>query len=140
VNLDKAKGVIKRVDERFKKELDIGHPLREVRDLFPQVGEFQNGGFVPRSSYNLPAHGEFVFGKPYRNADGGNGCQVHRNGEDVGEIHINRVLELFAELKGGRGGGGGEDYVYLLEGVDKILVEQSLYLLRLQIVGVVVAG
>src|SRR5690348_14494128 len=97
---------------------------------------------------------EDIFGKevaqqlqPYRQAiaeaardrDTADTCQVRRNGEYVLEIHFVRIRYL-ANLECHRWRGGTDQHIETFESAGEIFRDQRAHLLRLLIIGVVVAG
>src|SRR5262245_31656521 len=72
-----------------------------IGGLFVGVGEFQNGGFAEGFSQKLEADWEFrICSEAAGDADAANAGEVAGNGEDVGEVHLQRVAGFFADLKG----------------------------------------
>src|SRR5688572_2520931 len=54
-------------------------------------------------------------GEAAGDADAGDGGDVAGDGEDVGEVHLERVAALLADLERGRRRSGGDDDVALLK-------------------------
>ena len=50
-----------------------------------------------------------------RHADGGHSHDAGRYGEDVGQVHFERVVHLVADAEGREGRGRPEDHIDLLE-------------------------
>src|SRR5262245_3559521 len=79
-------------------------------------------------------------GEPGRNRKAGKAGHVHRHGEDVLEIHGERVAGLLAERERGRRRGRRQHDVDLAPGLVEVALDKRADLLRLEVVGVVVAG
>src|SRR5436190_7821409 len=62
-----------------------------------------------------------------------------RDGEDVIEVHLHRIIAFRADGERGGGGGGPEDDIALRERLHEIARDQAADLLRLEVIGVVVA-
>src|SRR3954466_3489774 len=65
--------------------------------------------------------------------------QRRRDGEDVIEVHLHRIIAFRADGERGGGGGGPEDDIALRERLHEISRDQAADLLRLEVIGVVVA-
>src|SRR3972149_960462 len=76
------------------------------RGLLVGVGRAQQRGLVERFADQLEPDGEPALGEAARQREAREPRQVHRDREDVAEVHLERVL-LLAELEGDVGGGGG---------------------------------
>src|SRR5205807_2983427 len=94
--------------------------------LFEGVGELEDAGFAERGAEDLEADGE-VFLRRFAAGDGDARDTGERagNGVDVGEVHLKRVVGLFAEFKGGDGGRGRDNGVDLGESVAEILGDEG---------------
>ena len=81
-----------------------------------------------------------LLGKPARHRDAGHAGEVRRDGGDVVEVHRQRVVELLAdpERRGRRR--RRDQHVGLLERGREVALDQGPHLLRLPVVGVVVAA
>ncbi len=78
--------------------------------------------------------------KPARHRQARQARHVHRHGEDVVQIHLERVrATLRAEREGGRRRRRRQDRVDLFEGVIEVALDERAHLLRLQVIGVVIA-
>ena len=66
--------------------------------------------------------------------------QVRAHRVQVEEVHRQRVVDLLADLEGGRGRDRPDDQVDLLEGPVEVLADQAPHLEGLLVIGVVVAG
>src|SRR5438067_13425208 len=83
-----------------------------VRRLLVHAGDAEQPGFAEGGAEELKAEGEGLVarGEAAGEADAGDGGDVARDGEDVAEVHLQRVAGLLAGLEG-RGGarGAGDD-------------------------------
>src|SRR5712664_3355153 len=91
---------------------------RRAAGLFEGVGELQDTSFAESWAKDLEPDRE-IFLRRFAAGDGdardaGKGAS---DGVNVGEIHLERVVGLFAELEGGDGGSGGDNGVDFGEGV-----------------------
>ena len=75
-----------------------------------------------------------------RHGDAGQAGEVHGYRVNVVEVHLERIVELFPEAEGGGRGHRGQDDVAGLEGALEVAPDEGADFLRLQVVGVVVAG
>src|SRR5881394_1067500 len=66
-----------------------------------------------------------------RNGERGQPGERRRDGEDVAEVHLHRVLGLRTELERGGRRSGSENQVALLEGTREVLRDQAPDLLRM---------
>ena len=78
--------------------------------------------------------------KPHGHADRRQAGEVRADGEDVGQIHLQRIGDALAELERRGRAGRHRDDVDPLERVLVVAADERAHLLRLQIVRVVVAG
>src|SRR5882724_9076933 len=109
--------------------------------LFEGVGELEDAGFAERGAEDLEADGEVFLGRfAAGDGDAGDTGEGAGDGVDVGEVHLEGVVGLFAEFEGGDGGGRRDDGVDLGESVAEILGDEGADLLAFEVVGVVVAG
>ena len=66
--------------------------------------------------------------------------QIHRNGVNIGQVHGDRIIHFFAQIKGyGRRSWPG-NYVHLIKRPAEIIANQPADLLRLKVIGVVITG
>ena len=72
--------------------------------------------------------------------DAGDAGEVGGDGEDVGEIFLERIGTGGTDFAGGAGDDGGEDGVDFLEGVLEVAADEGADFLGAAVVGVVVAG
>ena len=73
-------------------------------------------------------------------ADSGDARQAGGDGVDVGKVHLERVVHLFAELEGRNGGRGGDDDVDFVKRLDEVARNEGPHFLGFQIVGIIIAG
>ena len=71
--------------------------------LLVGVGDAEHDFLAPFGADDLEADGELVGGEAAGDGDAADAGEVDGDGEDVGEIHLERVLCPLAELEGGRG-------------------------------------
>src|SRR5690606_15201784 len=75
-----------------------------------------------------------------RHRQAGDAGEVGGNGVDVLEVGRHRVTAFLADFPGQVRRGRAEDHVDVLEGADKVVLDQPADLLGLDVVGVVVTG
>jgi hypothetical protein len=66
--------------------------------------------------------------------------QVHREGEYVGQVHLQRVIWTFSPMRKAVVGVSGSDHVHLGRRASKSCLDEGAHLLGLEVVGVVIAG
>ena len=111
--------------------------------MFVGVGDLEQFGLAEGLADQLEPHGErfsIHLGESAREADAADPGQIDGDGENVGEVHPQRVVAPVAHLEGGLGRGGADDGIHLLKGAGKVLPDQRADFLRAQVVGVVVAA
>ena len=81
-----------------------------------------------------------LVGQAARHRDAGHAREVGGDGRQVVEVHRQRVVELLAELERRRRRGRREQHVGVGERLREVLADQRAHLLRLAVVGVVVAA
>ena len=74
--------------------MPVGRQLILVRDI-------QHARFVEIIADDLQAHGHVVRAEAARNRHAGQPGEVHRDGVDVGQIHLYRVVVFFSEVERG---------------------------------------
>src|SRR5208337_2499043 len=89
---------------------------------------------------DLEPDGEPARAEATGEGDGRHAGEVHGDGEDVREVHLERILYLLPETEGRGRGSGGTDHVASFKGLFKIGLNEGPYLGGLPVVGVVVAG
>ena len=95
--------------------------------------------FVKRLADQLQAQRQAVFGQAGRHRDARQPGQIHRHGEDVLQIHLDRIGGLGAHAEGRAGRGRGQQHVALLEGLLEVALDQGAQLLGAGVIGVVIA-
>src|SRR3954468_8076849 len=105
-----------------------------IRRLIVSMRNLQNRLFAEWLAEKLQANWQLrILRKSARQAETAYAGEVARNREDVGEIHLHRVVGFFAGFERGRRRGGRDDGIHLLEGFQKILPDQRANFLRAQI-------
>src|SRR5256714_13227400 len=104
------------------------------------VGEAQNGRLAPVAAHELEADGQSRRREAAGDAYAGHAREVRHACVDVRQIHRERVVGLLAEAERGRRRGRRQDGVTLLKGFEEVALYERASLLRLEVVGVVVAG
>ena len=79
-------------------------------------------------------------GKSARHGDARNPGQIGRDRENIGQIHLQRIVRFLADFKRGRRRGGREDHIAFLEGFVKVAADERPHLRGFAVVGVVVTG
>ena len=79
-------------------------------------------------------------GKPAREAQTADSCQVRGDGEDVSKVHLEGVVGLLPESECRLGRCRGDDGVHLGKGLVEVPPDQRTNLLRPEVVGVIVAA
>ena len=82
--------------------------------------------------------GVFDFGEAAGDGDAGVAGEVGGDGEDVGEVHFQRVAGALAGFEGGLGAGGADDGVDFLERFGEVAPDEGADFLGAEVVGVVV--
>ena len=88
----------------------------------------------------MPAGSPSSSARPLGQRHAGDAGEVGRDGGDVVEVHGHRVVELVAELERRGRCGRADQHVDLLEGRREVVRDEPAHLLRLAVVGVVVAA
>src|SRR5262247_2460819 len=78
--------------------------------------------------------------KPARNGDPRDAGEVDGNGKDVGEIHLQGIVDLFPNLEGRCRRNWSDEHIDTSESLLKIPPDQRPDLLRLSIIGLIVAS
>ena len=87
----------------------------------------------------MQADGQIPVIKATRHTHGADPRQVHRHREDVAQVHLQRVLALLANAEGGGGSHRAGDGIHIGKGAGKVILDEGAHLLRLAVVGVIVA-
>ena len=88
---------------------------------------------------DVQTHRKIVLPEPARDRHRGQPGEVGGDRIDVVQVHLHRVRGLGADFEGDRGRGRPHDEVALLERRHEVVCDQPTDLLRLEVVGVVVA-
>ncbi len=95
--------------------------------------------FLKVGRYELQSYGKTVLGKTARNRYAREPRHVHRDREDVREVHLNRIVDLLADLKRRRWCNRTVYGVTLLERFLKIGCYECSRLRGLQVVRIIIA-
>ena len=109
-----------------------------VRVLFKIICRLDKRFFTEMISKKLHADGKAPGRKSAWHRYAGNTGQVGRQGENVGQIHRERIACFFPDFKGRGGGHRREEYITGLEGGFKIPGNKSPYLGGFSVVSIVV--
>ena len=107
---------------------------------FDGAGDAEGRAFAEMAGENLHAHGKAGFGCAARYGDAADAGEAGGDGVDVGKVHGQRIVALLADFEGRGRRGGRYDGVDFGKGAQEFLGEDAADLLRLEVVGVVVAG
>src|SRR5215471_293327 len=110
------------------------------RRVLHYMGEAEDSGFVEVFAQDLQADGQARLRLAAGDTDPRHADQIADYRIDVGQIHLQRIVSFFAQLKGWRGCGGSDNRVHLAEGLFKVASQQSADSLGFQVIGIVVAG
>src|SRR5260221_11563612 len=102
-----------------KRDLDSQTARHLVR-----TGHAERDVLAPLRRQYLQAHGQTP-AHPAGHADAWEARQVAAEGEDIAEVHRQRVLGLRAQLEGDRGRGRADDGVALLERVVEVALDEG---------------
>jgi hypothetical protein len=105
--------------------------------VFEGVRYPQYRGFVQAAPGELEADGETPACQPARHANRRQAGQVRADGEDIREIHLQRVVHALAELERGHGARRHQHGVDLRKCLIEIAPDQRAHLLGALVVGVV---
>src|SRR5260370_42016593 len=92
------------------------------------------------AAQNLKSNGQARTGGAAGDTDPRDTGQIASDRVDVGQVHGQRVIGLFADLESRGGRGGGDDGVHFLKSRFKVTGQERADFLRLEVVGAVVAG
>jgi len=112
----------------------------KIGKLLPGVADAEEHGLVEGLGKDLEADGEAARGETAGEAEAGNAGEVDGDGEDIREIHLEGVVEFFAEGEGWGGRGGGDDSIYGVKGAGEILADEGADFEGFEVIGVVVTG
>ena len=110
-----------------------------ISRLLIGVGDFKEGFFAEGLADNLHTYRQAI-GKAGRYRNRRYAGDVYRQGTDITQIHLQRVIRLLPDFEWGGGGGGGYQGVIFLKGLVKLLPDDGAYLLGLDVIGIIVAG
>ena len=99
--------------------------------LLVGVGDGEEVGFREGLTDELHADRQSALADSAGQAHSGQSGQVDVDGEDVAQIHLDRIVGLLADLEGGEGRGRRHQEVDFLEGVLEITADQGANLLSL---------
>src|SRR5262245_37559990 len=112
----------------------------EVGGCFKRCGDLQEGRFTKRWRNHLQANGKLLTREPTGNGHGRQTSQVYWNGEHIGEVHLERIIEALPETKRCGGRDGSQQGVTLCKGLVKILPEEGTELLGFFVIGIIVTS
>ena len=107
--------------------------------VFDRQAGAQHGAFVEGLADQLQAQRQAVLGQTGGHRKPRQARQVHRHGENVVQIHGDRIGGLLAHAEGRARGGGGQQHVAAFEGLVEIALDQGAQLLGAGVIGVVIA-
>lgn len=96
--------------------------------LLKGVGGLDDPFFLTRSSDDLKADGEPCGAEAAGDGNGRHTGEIHRDGEDIREVHLERILYLCPKAEGWGRGSRGDDHVALGEGLFKIRLDKCPHL------------
>ena len=112
----------------------------EVSGCFKRCSDLQKGCFTKRCCNHLQADGKLLTRQSTGNGHSRQTSQVDWNGEHIGEVHLERIIEALSETKRRSGRDWGQQGVTLRKGLLKILPEEGAELLGFFVVGIIIAG
>src|SRR5438445_13825803 len=102
---------------------------------FVSVGQPEHGRLIEVTRQYLQSDRQTRGGRSTRNAHTWDASQVAGDRKNVGQVHLDGVVHLFAELERRKGRDRTHDYIHLLEGLSVIAGDERSNLLRSEIVG-----
>ena len=84
----------------------------------------EESAFVEGAAHELDTDGE-VAAFAHGDGEAGQACEVEGQGEDIHEVHLERVVGHVSHLPCGHGGDGGEEHVAGAEGVEVVLSDEA---------------
>src|SRR5919205_105232 len=135
-----TKGFLPATDYRLLLFSYHARPLGQWVRLLVGVREAEDVRLAPVAAHELEADGQPLGREAAGDAHAGDAREVGHAGVDVREVHRERVVRLLAEAEGGRRRRGREHGVAGVEGPEEVALDERAHLLRLEVVGVVVAG
>src|SRR5215831_20589709 len=112
----------------------------KVRHRLKGCTNLQEHILAERRRNDLQSNGQLLACKPTGHRERWQARQVHRNGEDIREVHLQRVSEALPETKRRGRRDRRQQGVTLRKGALKILPEERTQLLCLFVIGVVIAS
>ena len=113
--------------------------MAEIGGALDQRGDAQGGRLVEGAADHLQPERQPVRRQAGRHRHRRQAGEIGRNGEDVVHVHFEWIA-LLADREGGPRRGRRQQRVDPLEGAGEIARDQGPHLLRLAVVGVVIAG
>src|SRR5262245_18937431 len=124
----------------FHDHLQMRFSFAPVCGLLISVGDSKNSRLVEMFADDLHADGQSFGIKPTSQREGWQACEIHGDCVDVRKVHLQWVLGLLADLKGGCWRCRSDDRVAALQGFVKVLFYQCPHFLGFQIVSVILSG
>src|SRR5437667_5255701 len=119
--------------ERYRHApVPVGHPL-------VLMGDAEDARLAKMIPLNQHADGKAFFVESARNRNSRSARQVAGDGEDIVQVHLDRVVGLVADRKRGRRRCRADDDVAAFVDALEILGNQPPHLLRLEVVRIVIA-
>ena len=112
----------------------------KLRRLLEGVRRLQQVGLAEHRPHELQADGQAPGRKAAGHRNAGNPAQVGGNGEDVRQVHGQRVIHLFPQTEGRGGSHGGGDHPALPERGLEVPADQGPHLGSFFIIGLIIAG
>ena len=112
--------------------MPIAHQLHLMRCT-------EDFGFGEVVTDKLHTDGQSVTAETCGQGQGGQSCQIHCDGVDVGKVHLHGIVDVAAEFGGGGGRSWGKDEITLRECRLKIVGNEAAQFLGFQVIGIVVA-
>ncbi len=112
----------------------------KIRVPFKCVGSTDDCLLVKVSAQKLQAHRETLPTETTGNRNTRDARHVHRDCEDIHQIHLKGIFRFLSDPKCRRRGRRGENDIGIIEGVVEILLNERPHLGRLLVVGLIVAG
>src|SRR5215475_15038400 len=104
------------------------------------MGKLEDARFTEGRTEDLEADRKILRSLAAGDGKAGHSGKGTCNGVDVGEVHLERVVRLFAQFEGRDGRRRRDDAVNFCEGLAEVLGDERAYFLAFQIIGVVIAS
>jgi hypothetical protein len=115
-----------------------------VGALLVSVGYLKNARFVERFAEDLQTDRKlsalFAFREPARKADPANARKIGGIGENIGQIHLQRIFGALSNFEGRRRRSRRDEGIDFFECRREIFADQGADFLRAKIVRIVIAG